>query len=86
MIQEQNPEMVLCDCMTPKMDGLELCRRVKQDPDTAGKYFIFLTSKAQKVALGILERLGHRADVVADGLEVIKALESISYDLVLMDG
>jgi PAS domain S-box-containing protein len=39
----------------------------------------------QQVALGILKKVGFRADVVANGLEVIKALETIPYDLVLMD-
>jgi signal transduction histidine kinase/CheY-like chemotaxis protein len=39
----------------------------------------------QKVALKVLEKLGYRADVVANGLEALKALEMISYDMVLMD-
>ncbi len=39
----------------------------------------------QKVALRVLERLGYRADVAANGLEVLDALESRSYDLILMD-
>jgi PAS domain S-box-containing protein len=39
----------------------------------------------QKVALGILTRLGLHADAVANGAEAIHALESIPYDLVLMD-
>jgi CheY-like chemotaxis protein len=39
----------------------------------------------QKVALGILHRLGLHADAVADGAEAVHALESIPYDLVLMD-
>jgi len=39
----------------------------------------------QQVALGLLKRLGLRADAVADGSEAIKALETIPYDLVLMD-
>jgi PAS domain S-box-containing protein len=39
----------------------------------------------QQVALGILKKLGLRADAVANGKEVIKALETIPYDLVLMD-
>jgi len=39
----------------------------------------------QKVALGILKMLGLTADAVSNGYEVIKALENIAYDLVLMD-
>jgi signal transduction histidine kinase len=39
----------------------------------------------QKVALRMLERLGYHADAVANGLEAIKAMESIPYYLILMD-
>jgi len=39
----------------------------------------------QQVALGMLKKMGYKADVVANGFEVIKALEMILYDLVLMD-
>jgi CheY-like chemotaxis protein len=38
-----------------------------------------------KVALHILERFGYNADAVPNGKEAIKALETASYDLVLMD-
>ena len=39
----------------------------------------------QKVALRLLERMGYRADVAANGLEALAALERQSYDVVLMD-
>jgi PAS domain S-box-containing protein len=39
----------------------------------------------QKVALGILGKLGYRADVAINGIEVIKAMEQHRYDVVLMD-
>ncbi|MGB0383392.1 MAG: response regulator [Ardenticatenaceae bacterium] len=39
----------------------------------------------QKLALRILERLGYRADVAANGLEVLEALDRQLYDVVLMD-
>jgi PAS domain S-box-containing protein len=39
----------------------------------------------QSVAVGFLKKLGLRADVVANGGEAVKALESVRYDLVLMD-
>ena len=40
---------------------------------------------SQKVALQMLKRLGYRADVAANGIEVLQALERQPYDLVLMD-
>jgi PAS domain S-box-containing protein len=39
----------------------------------------------QVVALKILEKLGYRADVAANGREALDALRTTSYDLVLMD-
>jgi len=39
----------------------------------------------QKVALKLLERIGYRADVAANGVEALRALERQAYDVVLMD-
>jgi signal transduction histidine kinase/CheY-like chemotaxis protein len=39
----------------------------------------------QKVAQNILNKLGYKADIVANGLEAVDSLERIDYDLVLMD-
>ncbi|MHB1686067.1 MAG: response regulator [Ignavibacteriaceae bacterium] len=39
----------------------------------------------QKVALRILDKMGYRADIVADGLEAVNAVKKIHYDVVLMD-
>ena len=39
----------------------------------------------QKVALLVLEKLGYHADVAANGVEAIAALERQQYDAVLMD-
>ncbi len=39
----------------------------------------------QKLAVLALQRLGYRADLAANGLEVLEALERQPYDLVLMD-
>jgi len=39
----------------------------------------------QKLALRLLEQMGYRADVAANGLEAVAAIERQPYDLVLMD-
>jgi PAS domain S-box-containing protein len=39
----------------------------------------------QKVALRMLKKIGYRADLAANGLEVLQALEHLHYDVVLMD-
>ncbi len=40
---------------------------------------------SQMVALQMLHKLGYKADAVANGLEVIHAMERQHYDIVLMD-
>jgi signal transduction histidine kinase/ActR/RegA family two-component response regulator len=39
----------------------------------------------QKVSQNLLHSLGYHADLVADGLQAVRALEKVPYDLVLMD-
>lgn len=39
----------------------------------------------QKLALRVLERMGYRADVAANGLEVLSSLRRQDYDVILMD-
>ena len=39
----------------------------------------------QKMALLLLQRIGYRADVASNGLEVLEALQRQQYDVVLMD-
>ncbi|NEN91109.1 MAG: response regulator [Okeania sp. SIO3H1] len=39
----------------------------------------------QKVAIHLLERIGYRADVAANGIEVLEVLKRVPYDVILMD-
>jgi CheY-like chemotaxis protein len=42
------PDVILLDCMMPRLDGYETCRRLKQDPQLRNIPVIFLTAKAQE--------------------------------------
>jgi DNA-binding response OmpR family regulator len=46
-IAEAVPDLVLLDVMMPKMDGFEVLRRLKADPDTARIPVIMLTARGQ---------------------------------------
>jgi CheY-like chemotaxis protein/HPt (histidine-containing phosphotransfer) domain-containing protein len=39
----------------------------------------------QKVGLSVLQKLGYRADVASNGLDVLKALEQTAYDVLFLD-
>jgi len=43
----EHPALVLLDIMMPRLDGLEVCRRLKADPDTSGIVIVMLTAQAQ---------------------------------------
>lgn len=40
------PALIICDWMMPMMDGLEVCRQIKANPELASAFFILLTSRA----------------------------------------
>lgn len=44
--REHHPQLVLCDWNMEGMDGLEVCRRFKSDPELASLFFILLTSRS----------------------------------------
>jgi diguanylate cyclase (GGDEF)-like protein len=41
------PNLILLDIMMPEMDGYELCRHLKADPDTARIPIIFVTARTE---------------------------------------
>lgn len=47
-IQQERPDLVFLDVMMPKMNGLEVCRRVKNEPSLQNIYIIILTAKGQE--------------------------------------
>jgi len=63
-VQSRAPDIILLDVRMPKMDGFEVCRRLKASPDTAEIPIIFLSAlqdidaKVQGLQLGAVDYIG----------------------------
>ncbi len=44
-VNEEKPDLVILDIMMPDMDGLSVCKDIKNNPKTKGTKVIMLTSK-----------------------------------------
>lgn len=60
-VRRHRPDCVILDLMMPGMDGLEVCRRLRQDPETAAVRVVMLTANA----------LAARGDWRAAGVDVL---------------
>ncbi len=49
IIQAENPQLVFLDVMMPKMNGMEVCRRVKKELLLNDVYIVLLTAKGQEL-------------------------------------
>jgi two-component system, OmpR family, alkaline phosphatase synthesis response regulator PhoP len=48
VIREENPQLVFLDVMMPKLNGMEVCRRVKIEQGKTDTYIVLLTAKGQE--------------------------------------
>jgi CheY-like chemotaxis protein len=46
--RRERPPVVLLDVEMPRLDGFEVCRRIREDPALAGTYVVMLTANGQQ--------------------------------------
>jgi putative two-component system response regulator len=56
--KEELPDLILLDVMMPKMDGYEVCRKLKEDPETAQIPVIFITACQDETNLSQIHQSG----------------------------
>ncbi|MEN9205436.1 MAG: response regulator [Thermostichales cyanobacterium DRC_bins_46] len=44
-VQQSAPDLIIADWVMPNLDGLELCRRLRQNPDLSWVYYIIMTAR-----------------------------------------
>ena len=48
VIGEEKPDLIFLDVMMPKLNGMEVCRRVKREMGLTDIYIVLLTAKGQE--------------------------------------
>jgi CheY-like chemotaxis protein len=83
-IREDRPDVLVLDITMPRLDGIELLRRLKADPSTSGIRVVLLTAKSQDADIQEGERSGadiyipkpfsprQLIDAVAEALQRVK--------------
>ncbi len=49
IIEAEKPDLVFLDVMMPKMNGMEVCKRVKKEKNIPDVFIILLTAKGQEL-------------------------------------
>ena len=47
VVENHRPDLIFLDVTMPRLDGFEVCRRVKQEMGLTGTYVVLLTAKGQ---------------------------------------
>lgn len=49
LFQQQEPDLIILDIMLPKLDGLEVCTRIRQKVTKKDPYILMLTAKGEEI-------------------------------------
>ncbi|MEM6353668.1 MAG: response regulator, partial [Cyanobacteria bacterium P01_D01_bin.14] len=77
-VLEHHPDLVLCDVMMPEVDGYDVLRALRQEPETCLIPFIFLTALADKgdIRQGMTEGADDYVTKPFTRREIVEAVEA----------
>jgi two-component system, OmpR family, phosphate regulon response regulator PhoB len=58
LAREYHPDLVLLDVMLPDVSGMDVCRKIKDDPELSSTTVVMLTARAQTSDVGDAEEAG----------------------------
>ncbi|HEK85180.1 MAG: response regulator [Candidatus Saccharicenans sp.] len=80
LTEREKPEVVIADMLLPKMDGMNLCLRIKENPELAGIKVILMTAVYKSPSLRA-EALSLKADAYLEkpisAEEILKVIDSV---------
>jgi len=77
--RNEAPDVIVCDIMMPKLNGLEVVERLRADPRTAGMPIVLLSAKAQasEVQKGLEAGADDYVTKPFDPLELVERVHAV---------
>ncbi len=82
LAKEENPNIIILDIMMPKMDGYQVCKKLKKAPDTKNIPVFFITAKTDSEGVVKGFKLG-AADYITRPFNRLELLTRIKTQLTL---
>jgi adenylate cyclase len=81
-VRKSQPDLILLDILMPNVDGYEVCKQLKSDPNTANIPIIFLSALSEGLDKAKAFQVGG-ADYITKPFQVEEALARVNYQLTL---